>query len=181
MAKATLISRIKSNASGRAKSSVSTLALVLEAIDHQRALGDWTPLAWLVGLSEGADIGRIRAIVKAACGITFVQDEKQPSGWKAKMPKLDEAAPDNGEALATLAAFVAYGVGFRSKMLEDGVTNAHVVIPALLPKKEKADYDIATLGRAVLHAKAEGHDEADILAYVKRVLVDDAKANAAAA
>lgn len=171
MAKASLISRIKLNARGRASNAASTLALVLESVDVLKAHGDWTPLAWIVSLASGSDRTRLSAIISTVCGVTFRVDNAQPSGLRAIMPKPEEAAVEgsNGDMLGILSMYVAFGSGFRDKALETGIENKDVKIPALIPRDVK-EYDVAAVDRAVLKALAEGYESDVILARVKAVL-----------
>lgn len=161
MAKNTLISRIKSNATGRNASAANTLALVAEAIEHMDgASGDWTPLAWIVALAEGADKGRLRAIIQAACGVTFKSDKKSAMGLRAK-----PAAADAVDRRDLLGAYVLRKVSFRSKILSEGVDN----LEPLLAKEEK-DYSLSAAAAAfVRKAVREGHSEAAAVAAVQAV------------
>lgn len=120
-----LLTRIKANARNRDANAAATLALIAECFIDYRSSGDWTNLAWIISVAHGSDRKRIAAIIEAASNVTFRADVKQPTGLRIA----NKGAENN--RLDVLMQYVAAGVSFRSKSLEDDEG-----IPALLEGKE---------------------------------------------
>lgn len=159
--------RVDANINGRNRNGAATLALVQDCMAHAFQSGDWTPLARMVGGSEGAHKSRIKAIIEA-CGFGVSADKKQPSGFRIAMPEAS-----NLHMVTVLSGYVALGVSHMANVLTTGV-EGEVSLPALLPRVEK-EYDLAALGRAVLKARSEGVLDEVILGYVRKVLETDSK------
>lgn len=124
MAKATLLSRIKSNATGRNTSSANTIALLHESVLAYENNGDWTNIAWIVSLAQGADASRLKAIVEAI-GLAVKTDKKQPTGLRV--------GRSEGGLTGTnvLGAYAEKRATIQSKIWTEGFDD----VPALLEKK----------------------------------------------
>ena len=124
---ANLMTQNKSFVTGLSKSGIKGLALLLQDIDHMFKHKDWTPLAWLLSKTEGADSVRLRSITsKVVGGVTMRKDKEQPSGLRIVMG--DNAAPT--ENINALRALVDNEVSFRSKKVKDDLGIGKATVPA---------------------------------------------------
>ncbi len=166
-----LIAAIKLNGRNAAANGAATLRLTSEAIAHMDECGDWTPLAWVVGAAADSDKGRLKRIIEAATGCKVTACKKQPSGNKVVKPKAtDSNSSPVVDRRHILAAYVALGVTFRSKVLENGVE----MIPALLVKNEAVFDLMARMKSLVNKSKDEGFSDEVIRQTLEAAMMDAA-------
>ena len=115
-----LIRRVKDHARGQATSGQNTLILVRDCLLHmQEHNNEWTPLAFLIGLSQPAQSRMVRQI--AGCvleGWTVSKDLKQKSGVRLSKEKGSNQGFD-AEIVAALDGFISAKLSIQSQDVKD--------------------------------------------------------------
>ena len=118
---ATLKSQVDSFHKANGKAGAKGLALLAQCTMHMFDHDDWTPLAWLISKSEGADATRFRAILgQVTGGVTLKKDKNQPTGLRFEVG--DNAGPT--DKMMVVSVMVDEGVSFRSKRVADELFEA---------------------------------------------------------
>lgn len=124
----TLIQQTRGWATGRNKSGANGFKLLVASVDHMFEHGDWTPLAWLINGTEGADRTRMRAILgKIAGGITLntTSKEAREHSTGCKIVMGDNCGPTGDMSIAR--TLCEENVSFASKRVAEELLNKDVV------------------------------------------------------
>ncbi|NOQ73228.1 MAG: hypothetical protein GQ574_14570 [Crocinitomix sp.] len=122
---ATLLKQVQGFTRGQAKAGANGLKLVETTIDHMFEHNDWTPLAWLLAKTEGADSTVLRRVVKECVGgVKLKRDANQPSGLRITLG--DNAGPS--EKMPLLRELTGESVSFRSKQVREVLFEAPEIV-----------------------------------------------------
>ena len=157
---ATLSTQVKGYTKANAKSGAKGLVLLQSCINHMLGeSGDWTPLAWLLSGSEGADSTRLRAITNQVVGgVSIKADKKQPTGLRITLG--DNAGLT--EKSDVLGSLVNGQTSFRSNKVKEELFDVKVnpwdvnkYAASIIKKLAKDDVSVTQLMNAMSKATSK--------------------------